>query len=129
VGLASFSRDGRLIVTTAGKAGARLWDAGTGEPVSPPFYQAGGVGHATFSPDGRSVITAGLDPIVRLWTLQRDERPSADCTSLAQLLAGSRIDPGSVLAPLDHPVLSNQWQTLRAKYPLEFAPFTDRAPR
>ena len=45
---------------------------------------------------------------------------------LAQLLSGSRIDPGSGLVSLDLASVSNQWQILRARYPPEFTPQMER---
>lgn len=58
----AFSRDGRLILTT-GPAAARVWDAATLRPVTPPLpYRGGdwgenGTGSAEFSPDGTLVVT------------------------------------------------------------------------
>src|SRR4051812_15060635 len=51
----AFSRDGRLILT-AGPAAARVWDAATLRPVTPPLAYRGsdpgenGTGSAEFSP-------------------------------------------------------------------------------
>jgi WD40 repeat protein len=65
---ASFSPDGRRIVTARADSVARLWDAGTGKPVGEPF-----VGHtkpltsAAFSPDGRYVVTTSYDHDARIW--------------------------------------------------------------
>jgi WD40 repeat protein/serine/threonine protein kinase len=75
---AAFSPDGRRVVTAGGdvlagsgslgKAGeARVWDAGTGQPVSPPMQHQGPVIHAEFTPDGRRVVTASEDKTARVW--------------------------------------------------------------
>jgi eukaryotic-like serine/threonine-protein kinase len=58
----AFSPDGSLLVTACGdwharKGGARVWDAATGLPASPPLPHDGEVRHAGFSPDGRRVVT------------------------------------------------------------------------
>jgi tetratricopeptide (TPR) repeat protein len=59
---AAFSPDSRRVVTAsrnlAEKHGeARVWDAATGRPVTPPMKHAHRVNHAAFSPDGRRVLT------------------------------------------------------------------------
>jgi WD40 repeat protein/tRNA A-37 threonylcarbamoyl transferase component Bud32 len=79
VNYATFSRDGRHILTASGSLGdpkalgaARVWDADTGKPVTSPLEHDTGVVHAAFSPDGGSIVTAsgGLFSQVgalRLW--------------------------------------------------------------
>jgi WD40 repeat protein len=61
-------------LVTAGSDGiARVWDAATGDPVSPPMPHRGGLHDASFSPDGRKVITdcQGPEDIgVKIWAAQ-----------------------------------------------------------
>ena len=57
-------------VVTAGLDGtARIWDAASGEPLSPPFYHGGSVLRARFTPDGYQVLTVGSDSTARLWNV------------------------------------------------------------
>jgi hypothetical protein len=68
---ATFSPDGQRILTVARygiqqivrgmlQGGeARVWDAATGMPLTPPLDHKNPVVHAAFSPDGRRVVTAG----------------------------------------------------------------------
>jgi tetratricopeptide (TPR) repeat protein len=63
---ASFSPDGRCVVTASLDKTARVWDAETGQPTSPPMKHEGGVNHVAFSPDGRRVVTASWET-TRVW--------------------------------------------------------------
>jgi serine/threonine protein kinase/WD40 repeat protein len=56
---ASFSLDGKRVVTASTDKTARVWDAVTGQPVTRPLKHAGAVLHASLSPDGKRVVTAG----------------------------------------------------------------------
>src|SRR5262249_44909685 len=58
VASASFSPDGRRILTASGD-NARVWDAESGKPVGQPMrHDAGVVVAASFSPDGLRIVTA-----------------------------------------------------------------------
>lgn len=49
------SPDGRLLIALSG-ASARTWDRRTGEAVSKPVDESGGLALAVFSPDGKRVV-------------------------------------------------------------------------
>jgi WD40 repeat protein len=62
----AFSPDSTRLFSAATDTLARVWDAGTGKPISPPMRHPTFVWRATFGPDGRLVVT--LDGThVRLW--------------------------------------------------------------
>ena len=67
VNTASFSPDGRRVVTASDDQTARVWDAESGEPVGEPMRHRGKVNVASFSPDGRRVVTASDDQTARVW--------------------------------------------------------------
>jgi WD40 repeat protein/serine/threonine protein kinase len=64
---AVFSPDGRRIVTAGKDHTARVWDAATGEEVTPRLRHGHIVLKASFSPDSRRVVTAGQDGTARVW--------------------------------------------------------------
>jgi WD40 repeat protein/serine/threonine protein kinase/tetratricopeptide (TPR) repeat protein len=64
---ATFSPDGGRVVTASNDQTARIWDAASGHPVTPPLKHNGTVLYATFSPDGRRVVTASWDQTAQVW--------------------------------------------------------------
>jgi WD40 repeat protein len=75
VNWASFSPDGRRVITGGDDNRARVWDARTGEPCTPWLRHNGGVNGAAFSPDGLLVLTASSDNTARLWRLDANTCP------------------------------------------------------
>jgi WD40 repeat protein len=70
---AAFSPDGRRVVTASMDHTARVWDAVTGEAITPPLRHAQLVWKAAFSPDGRRVVTASQDGTARVWDASSGE--------------------------------------------------------
>jgi WD40 repeat protein len=64
---ASFSPDGKFIVTSSWAKKAWVWDVGSKEMVSTLEGHAGRVNTAMFSPDGRNIVTASDDTTTRVW--------------------------------------------------------------
>jgi WD40 repeat protein/serine/threonine protein kinase len=127
VSTAAFSPDGRRILTASQDHTARMWDAATGQPVTPPLQHEHMVVQVAFSPDGRRVVTVSFDKTARVWDVSPDERPTADLVLHAQLLHGNRLNKQGALVPLSPQEQRDALETLRAKYPAEFAVTPEQA--
>ncbi len=74
VSLATFSADGRHVLTTSADGLVRLWNTASGDELQ-RFWQSGAVQHAEFGPAGASVLTLE-GKVVRLWDLTVAEPPA-----------------------------------------------------
>jgi WD40 repeat protein len=61
------SPDGRRLLAVSDAGLARVWDADSHQPLSPPMQEAGAVRFAAFGPDGRLVLTANANHEARVW--------------------------------------------------------------
>lgn len=65
---AVFSPDGARVFTASSDKTARIWDASTGKPISPPLMHQDQVIVAEFSPDGTRVVTVSSgENAARVW--------------------------------------------------------------
>jgi WD40 repeat protein/tRNA A-37 threonylcarbamoyl transferase component Bud32 len=62
-----FSPDGRRLVAASFDGTARVWDAGTAQPVTPPLRHAEEIWNVNFSSDGQRVVTASSDHTAQIW--------------------------------------------------------------
>ncbi|WP_076401501.1 nSTAND1 domain-containing NTPase [Insolitispirillum peregrinum] len=67
---ASFSPDGKKVLTASYDGTARVWDLSSSPPTAISLNgHKSAVGAASFSPDGRRVVTASDDNTARVWDL------------------------------------------------------------
>ncbi|WP_437931546.1 protein kinase [Sorangium sp. So ce291] len=97
VSYATYSPDGKRIVTTSSDNAVRLWNAdGTGEPLVLRGHE-GAVSSAAFSPDGKRILTASRDKTARVWNADGKGEPlvlrghESEVTSAAFSPDGKRI--------------------------------------
>src|SRR5262249_57242140 len=98
-GPASFSPEGRLVVTASDDGTARVWGADTGAAVTPPLRHGDAVLHAAFSPDGRRIITSCKDGLARVWDLPAADGLPEHMGLRAELLSSHRLDAAGGLGP------------------------------
>lgn len=78
---ASYSPDGRYVVTVSADKTAKIWDVESGTVIRTLLGHSGEVrSTGVFSPDGSRVLTSSLDSTARIWFLQASsvERPETE---------------------------------------------------
>lgn len=84
---ATFSGNGRRIVTASSDNTAKLWDAPTDSSnydlLATLHGHAAAVNHAEFSPDGRLIVTAGRDGRIKLFPTSVGDLLRKACEELA----------------------------------------------
>lgn len=75
--MARFSPDGTKIATASSDRTARVWDAASGEPCTPPLVHAASVEHVAFSASGRLLVSSSSDRTARLWDVARGKAVAA----------------------------------------------------
>ena len=64
---ATYSPDGKTIVTASKDGTARIWDAATGEELHQLTGHTEGARSAAYSPDGKTIVTTSYDRTGRVW--------------------------------------------------------------
>jgi WD40 repeat protein len=64
---ASFSPDGRFVLTASADGTVRVWDLAASRLAVPPLEGDDRVTQVAFDVDGRRVVTAGEDRLARIW--------------------------------------------------------------
>ena len=67
---ASFSPDGKYIVTASYDNTAKIWNAETGIQIGETMKHNGSALSASFSPDGKYIVTASYDKTAKIWNAE-----------------------------------------------------------
>jgi WD40 repeat protein/tRNA A-37 threonylcarbamoyl transferase component Bud32 len=129
---ATFSPDGKLILTTSYNSPARLWNVATAEPIGEPLRHAGPVRDGAFSPDGRTVLTAGEDGTARLWRADTGAPLGEPWQHAGPLSRAAFLGDGTTAVTVRGLADVRFWQAATGK-PIETAPpprlkFADESP-
>ena len=106
---------GRRVVTVASDHNVRVWDADSGQALTPPLPHRD-ARRAAFGPDGRKLVTTGGD-VAQVWDLSDDPstEPDERLALQAQVLAARRIDATGAVLPLDASEFRDAWARLRGR--------------
>ena len=111
VSFASFSPDGKRIVSASNDWTVRIWDAQTGQQIGQPLEgHTNNVNSSSFSPDGKRIVSASNDETVRIWDAQTGRQ-------LGQPLEGHTSDVYSASFSPDgkHIVSASRDNTIRIR--------------
>jgi eukaryotic-like serine/threonine-protein kinase len=101
VQFASFSPDGKTVVTASADGTAQLWDVATGYPRTEPLRHDDRVLFAAFSPDGTTVVTASADRTARLWNAATGQPRSDPLRHERAVLLARFSDDGTTVFTVD----------------------------
>ena len=79
---------------------ARVWDAQSGEPLTPPLRGLTPLARAGFLADQRHIVTADDQGRAQVWKLPVDQRPLPDTVSIGPLAFGARRRNRGAARPL-----------------------------
>jgi tetratricopeptide (TPR) repeat protein len=117
---ATFSADGRLIMSGCGESSlvvgsARIWEAATGYPVTPPLF------HESLVELGRpyrqhgKVVTGGDDWTVRQWPMSPDANDADALSLLAAVTSSRRLNADRELIRLMTDEFAEAWHDLKTR--------------
>ena len=118
---ATFTPDGRWVLTSSRDRTLRIWEWRTGKAVSPPLPLRGHGWAGRTTPDGTHAVAAGqLGPAIDVHHLGDLSEPDAlsldDLCTLGEILSGHRIHDTDVT----HLTTSEwvlRWRSLRKRHP------------
>ncbi|HJZ23557.1 MAG TPA: hypothetical protein VJ201_03820, partial [Candidatus Babeliales bacterium] len=94
---ASFSPDGRWVVTASDDHTARIWDAATGQVIHTLQGHQGAIYSASFSPDGQRIVTSSIktlsdyDYTAKIWKCGFTDQSVDIKLQLKQLLLQTKL--------------------------------------
>ncbi len=116
----AFSPDGTELLTGSLDETARIWSSEAGDPLSPPFRHRSYIRNAIFLGSGDRVYVETGDDARYLWDVKPLALPVEDVSAIVDLVCGvpsNSLKDGSVQ---DAKHACEDWQRLRAKYPVVF---------
>jgi len=110
VNSAEFSNDGRRIITASDDGTARVWNATTGQPLTPPLAHKGPVNEGRFSPQGDKVISAAEDGTARVWDATTGKELLPPLTHATNVLRASFSSTGKWILTASEDKTARMWE-------------------
>jgi eukaryotic-like serine/threonine-protein kinase len=98
---ASFSPDGRRVVTASEDFTATEWDSTTGRRLISSVQHDEKVRTAAYSPDGKWFVTASIDKTARVWNAETGDPLTPPLRHLTNLIAAAFLADGRHIATHD----------------------------
>jgi hypothetical protein len=111
-----------MVATCSGDHTARIWDAASGEPVTPPLHHGDAVRKAIFYADSRRVLTLCNDGVARIWDLRQSLPEAGLIPLLAQALTARRAATAVGPAPLHTAAIETAWNRLKSRRGADYTP-------
>src|SRR5207245_11638384 len=109
----SFAPSGLLAATASRHWTARIGNAATGKPISPPLQHQRAVRQVAFSTDGQSVLTGSEDGTARIWKLRPPLQMDPERLTLwLSVVTGLEMDDSDTVRGLDE----QTWQQRRQRW-------------
>ena len=91
---ASFSSDGKLIVSASTDGSIRIWDVATGKQIGNPMTgHDAWVNYASFSPDGTFIVSASNDCTIRIWDVETGKQIGDPLTGHTNQVRAASFSP------------------------------------
>jgi hypothetical protein len=113
VTIASFSPDGKRVLTGSKDGLVRLWDSASGYPLSEPLENGGQIIAVEFSPDGRRFLSFAEKDALRITEIVTVPVPvPAWFCDLVEAVGGKHVNATGEIEPIDRGAL----QALRQRF-------------
>jgi WD40 repeat protein len=120
IAYASFSSDGRWLITAGRDNIARIWDATTGNLLTLPFVHPAKLRRAYFAAGDTAVITRSDNGRTWYWKLPIETKPLADLVDIATFLSARQASYVPPEHYMTNDTFRSSWKKIRDKYPEEF---------
>jgi WD40 repeat protein len=97
IAVASFSADGKLVVSGHGGGAIRVWEADTGKLLALLSSEGSAVSAVAFSPNSERVVVGRRDGTVQVWDARRDTRSPSQLAAFVAARVRFQLRDGRLL--------------------------------